>query len=85
MTYRGYGRGYTDKLCFARRWMQSWDFVVLCSDGILDSRRRSTTDKNAVSCHDCLDLLVAEDADRRDYLAMHPDMENAVATLEYGR
>ena len=68
-TYRGRGRGYTDKLCYARRWMQSWDFVVLCSMGIEDSRRRSTTNRDAVTCPDCLGLLEREDSDLSAYRA----------------
>ena len=67
--YRGRGRGYEGLLCYARRWMGGWDFVVLCSGGIEDSRRRSTMDRDAVSCHDCLDVMAQEDADMKAYRA----------------
>lgn len=49
--------------------MGGWDFVVLCSGGIEDSRRRSTMDRDAVSCHDCLDVMAQEDADMKAYRA----------------
>ena len=51
---RGYGRGYENALCFFHYPNGADTFVVLCSGGIQDSRRRVTPIGGLTTCPDCL-------------------------------